>query len=57
MDSLSKVSDSVIHEKRQQTLRFQFFPRVAKVFVPELTKVTFGCIAYVRKTKIMQIYS
>ena len=46
MESLSKVLDSVILEKQQQTLPFQFFLRVAEVFVPELTKVTFGCIAH-----------
>ena len=46
MDSLSKVPDSVILEKQQQTVPFQFFLRVAEVFVPELTEVTFGRIAH-----------
>ena len=49
MDSLSKVPDSVILEK-QQTLPFQFFPRVAEAFVLALTKVTFGHVAHARKT-------
>ena len=58
MDSLSKVLDSVINEKQQeQTRPFQFFPRVAKAFVPELTEVTFGRVAHTRKTEVMQIYS
>ena len=52
MDSLSKVLDSVILEKQQQqTLPFRFSPRVAEVFVPELTKVTFGHVAHGRKTE------
>ena len=46
-ESLSKVLDSVILEKQQQqTLPFRFFLRVAEVFVPELTEVTFGRIAH-----------
>ena len=49
-DSLSKVLDSVILEK-QQTLPFRFFLRVAELFVLELTEVTFGCFAHVRKTE------
>ena len=51
MDSLSKVPDSVILEKQQQTVPFQFFLRVAEVFVPELTEVTFGRIAHAWKTE------
>ena len=57
MDSLSKVPDSVIHEKQQQTLPFRFFQRVAKAFVPELTEVTFGRVVHMQTTEIMQIYS
>ena len=41
----------------KQTLRFQFFLKVAEVFVSELTEVTFGCLAHAQKTEIMQIYS
>ena len=44
-------------KQQQQTLPSQFFPRVAEVFVLELTEVTFGCIAHAWKTEIMQIYS
>ena len=43
-------------KQQQQTLPFQFFPRVAKAFVLELAKVTFGRIVHVQKTEIMQIY-
>ena len=49
-DSLSKVLDSVIHEKQQQTLPFRYFPRVAEASVSELTEVTFGYVAHARKT-------
>ena len=38
--------------KTQQTQPFQFFPRVAKAFVPELTEATFGCVVHARKTEI-----
>ena len=58
MDSLSKVLDSVINEKQQeQTRPFQFFPKVAEAFVPELTEVTFRSVAHARKTEIMQVCS
>ena len=50
MGNLLKVPDSVIYEKQQQTLPFRFFLRVAKVFVLELTKVTFGHVVHARKT-------
>ena len=46
MESLSKVLDSVILEKQQQTLPFRVFLRVAEVIEPELTKVTCGSIAH-----------
>ena len=46
-----------LKQQQQQTLLFQFFPKVAKAFVPELTKVTFGHVAHVLKTEIMQVYS
>ena len=39
------------------TLPFRFFPRVAKAYVLELTKFTFGRVAHAQKTEIMQIYS
>ena len=55
--SFSKVLDSVSHEKQQQTLPFQFFMRVAEVFVLDFTEVTFGRVAHAWKTEIMQIYS
>ena len=53
-DSPSKVPDSGILEKQQQTQSFRFLLRVAKAFVPEHTEVTFGCTAHARKREIMQ---
>ena len=51
MDSLSKVPDSVILEKQQQTLPFRFFPRVAVAFVPELTEVIFDALRMRKRQK------
>ena len=54
MDTLSKVPDSLIHEKKyiKQTWPFRFFQRVAEAFVPELTEANFGHNAHAQKTEI-----
>ena len=52
-DSLSKVPDSVIHETTTTNKHaLPISPRVAKAFVPELTRATFRCVAHAWKIEI-----